>query len=144
MGKRAFQYRETTSSIMVSPAFALRFTVYDRKQTSIKKEYNNSSLFLYIKLPNPMRKGVVLTWLFMLLAAIVAVFWQYEWLYSFPTPVPNNYQAVDSGASLNINHTLPFKTDKPVMLHFYNPDCPCSRFNIPHFKSLVAQFGHKI
>jgi thiol-disulfide isomerase/thioredoxin len=91
-----------------------------------------------------MRKVAVLIWLGMLLATIVAVFWQYEWVYSLPTPVPNNYRVVDVGASININHTLPFKTDKPVMLHFYNPDCPCSRFNIPHFKSLVNQFGHKI
>ena len=48
-----------------------------------------------------MRKVAVLTWLFMLLATIVAVFWQYEWIYSLPTPVPNNYQVVDRGTSIN-------------------------------------------
>jgi thiol-disulfide isomerase/thioredoxin len=91
-----------------------------------------------------MRKVALLTWLFILLAIIVAVFWQYEWVYSLPTPVPNNYRAIDRGTPINVSQILPFKKDKPVLLHFYNPDCPCSRFNIPHFKSLVNQFGDKI
>jgi thiol-disulfide isomerase/thioredoxin len=29
----------------------------------------------------------------------------------------------------------------PVFLHFFNPDCPCSRFNMLHFKSLVKEYG---
>ena len=91
-----------------------------------------------------MRKVALLTWLFILLAIIVAVFWQYEWKYSLPTPVPPNYQVIDSGTPINVSYTLPFKKDKPVLLHFFNPDCPCSRFNIPHFKSLVNQYGDKI
>lgn len=91
-----------------------------------------------------MRKVALLTWLFILLAIIVAVFWQYEFVYSLPTPVPNNYQVIDPGTPINVSHILPLKKDKPVLLHFYNPDCPCSRFNIPHFKSLVNQFGDKI
>lgn len=91
-----------------------------------------------------MRKVALLSWLFILLATIVAVFWQYEWIYSLPTPVPDNYQAIDSGSPINVSQILPFKKDKPVLLHFFNPDCPCSRFNIPHFKSLVNQYGDKI
>lgn len=93
-----------------------------------------------------MRKVALLTWLLILLATIVTVFWQYEWVYSLPTPVPDNYRDIDTGTPININvsHTLPFRKDKPVLLHFFNPDCPCSRFNIPHFKSLVEQYGDKI
>jgi hypothetical protein len=52
-GNKRHQYRKTTSAIKVFPASGLRITVYDRKQASIKKDYNNSSLFLYIKLPKP-------------------------------------------------------------------------------------------
>lgn len=91
-----------------------------------------------------MRKVAMLTWLFILLAIIITVFWQYEWVYSLPTPVPHNYRAIEPGTPINVSHTLPFKKDKPVLLHFYNPDCPCSKFNIPHFKSLVGQFHDKI
>jgi hypothetical protein len=52
-GKKNHRYRKTTSAIKVFPASTLRFTDYERKQASIKKEFNNSSLFLYIKPPKP-------------------------------------------------------------------------------------------
>jgi len=91
-----------------------------------------------------MRKVFVLTWLIVLLATVVVLFWYNEWVYSLPTPVPENYKVVDTGTSVDIASKLSFKPDKPVFLHFYNPDCPCSRFNIPHFKSLVKQYGNKI
>jgi hypothetical protein len=91
-----------------------------------------------------MRKVAVIIWLVVLLATIVALFWHNEWVYSLPTPVPENYRAVDHGTPITMSQKLPFKRDKPVFLHFYNPDCPCSRFNIPHFRSLVNEFGDKI
>lgn len=30
------------------------------------------------------------------------------------------------------------------MLHFFNPDCPCSKFNIQHIKKLVKQYGKQV
>lgn len=91
-----------------------------------------------------MRKVAVLTWLLVLLAIIVVLFWHNEWVYSLPTPVPKNYHVVNPGTTINVTHKLPVKTAQPVFLHFYNPDCPCSRFNIPHFNSLVKQYGNEI
>jgi hypothetical protein len=40
--------------------------------------------------------------------------------------------------------SLPLPAGKPVFLHFYNPDCPCSRFNLPHFRSLVKQYSNEV
>ena len=91
-----------------------------------------------------MRKVAVIMWLFLLFAVSMLLFWHNEWVYSLPTPVPENHQVVDLGTPVNIYHKLPVKNDKPVFLHFYNPDCPCSRFNIPHFRSLVHQYEKKI
>lgn len=91
-----------------------------------------------------MRIVAVMIWLLMLLTCIIALYWHIEGVYRLPTPVPHNYQEVKPGAAIDINHKLPFKTDKPVFLHFYNPDCPCSRFNVPHFTSLVKAYGDKI
>ncbi|THU41276.1 AhpC/TSA family protein [Niastella caeni] len=91
-----------------------------------------------------MRKVAVITWLLVLLTTIVALFWHNEWVYRLPTPVPNNYRRVEPGTAINENNKLPFTTNKPVFLHFFNPDCPCSRFNIPHFKSLVKTYSHQI
>jgi hypothetical protein len=39
---------------------------------------------------------------------------------------------------------LPVADNKPVFLHFFNPDCPCSRFNIPFFKALVRKYNGRI
>jgi hypothetical protein len=91
-----------------------------------------------------MRKVAIFTWLLLLLAGIVALFWRNEWIYNLPTPVPANYQPVNKGAVLPVAKSLPLPVGKPVFLHFYNPDCPCSRFNLPHFKSLVKQFGQEV
>jgi zona occludens toxin (predicted ATPase) len=51
--KERSKYRETTSEVMVFPALELRFIVYELKLTPIKKDFNNSSAFLYIKPSKP-------------------------------------------------------------------------------------------
>ena len=91
-----------------------------------------------------MRKAFVITWLLVLLAFVVVLFWHYEYVYSLPTPIPQNYRNISTGTTIDITRILPVNTHKPVLLHFYNPDCPCSRFNIQHFNSLVNQYGDEI
>ena len=91
-----------------------------------------------------MRKVAVITWLLALLAFIIVLFWHYEYIYKQPTPVPQNYRNVKTGTTISIANKLPVTSGKPVFLHFYNPHCPCSRFNIPHFNSLVQQYGEKV
>lgn len=93
-----------------------------------------------------MRKALVLGWLLVLSIAIGVIFWQTAWKYSLPTPVPANYHDVLRGAAV----TLPVSArqvwtagQKPLFLHFFNPDCPCSRFNMPQFRALVQQYGRQ-
>jgi hypothetical protein len=90
-----------------------------------------------------MRKGAVIALLSFLFFAIAALFWHNEWVYSLPTPVPRDYKTVEKGNRIampviHANNTL------PVFLHFFNPDCPCSRFNMPHFRSLVKQYSNQV
>ena len=33
---------------------------------------------------------------------------------------------------------------KPLFLHFFNPDCPCSRFNMPHFATLAKRYREQV
>lgn len=33
---------------------------------------------------------------------------------------------------------------KPVLLHFFNPDCPCSRFNLKHVKRLAKSYENAV
>jgi hypothetical protein len=97
-----------------------------------------------------MRKPVVIAWLIFLFAGIVALFWRNEWIYSLPTPVPSGYHAVNPGVRIELSPgQLALigqnrARKKPLFLHFFNPDCPCSRFNMPHFKELVKQYDQQV
>jgi hypothetical protein len=95
---------------------------------------------------NSMRKGLAIGWLTLLAAGIAVIFWRYEWKYNLPTPVPGNYRAVALGSPVQFPASavslLP-EGQKPLFLHFFNPDCPCSRFNMPQFRALVQQYGQK-
>jgi hypothetical protein len=91
-----------------------------------------------------MKKGTVFVWLSLLLSGVVALFWYNDWVYNLPTPVPANYHTINQGQYITVPEEVKADAQKPVFLHFFNPSCPCSRFNIPHFKSLVAQYGSAV
>jgi hypothetical protein len=91
-----------------------------------------------------MRKGFVILCLSLLFVGIVVLFWRNEWVYSLPTPVPENYKTVNTGSTIEFAGKFNPGNDRPLFLHFFNPDCPCSRFNIAHFKSLVRQYGNEV
>jgi thiol-disulfide isomerase/thioredoxin len=90
-----------------------------------------------------MKKIIITVFLAMISATIAFLFWHQELKYSLPTPVPENYKVVNLGNNIELPEGLRSKNNKPVFLHFFNPDCPCSKFNIPHFKSLVKQYGNQ-
>jgi hypothetical protein len=91
-----------------------------------------------------MKRILVFAWLTFLAIGAAALFWYNEWQYSLPTPVPQNYHSVSFGQLIKPDAKLTFPNNKPVFLHFFNPDCPCSRFNIAHFKSLVKAYGNRV
>src|SRR6188474_1034038 len=90
-----------------------------------------------------MKKHIIIVFLALIFTAIAVLFWHQEFKYSLPTPVPENYKVVNLGNAIQIPEELRSKNNKPVFLHFFNPDCPCSKFNVPHFKSLVKQYGNQ-
>ena len=92
-----------------------------------------------------MRKGFVLGMLALLFAGISYIFWQEELRYSLPTPIPEDYKEVAIGSCIEL--PLPkedWNPRKAQFLHFFNPDCPCSRFNATHFKYLLRSFGEEL
>ncbi|MDB5281938.1 MAG: hypothetical protein JWO06_1013 [Bacteroidota bacterium] len=91
-----------------------------------------------------MRKLLLALWLLLILSGICSLFWYNEWRYTLPTPVPQNYVGVKIGDPILLSNKIQSEGDKPLFIHFFNPDCPCSRFNVPHFKSLVKKYGDKI
>lgn len=91
-----------------------------------------------------MKKKILLSlWFTLLLASIGYLFWQNEFKYSLPTPVPKNYHAIAMGSKIDLSQCCTFD-NKPVFFHFFNPDCPCSRFNVPHVSELIKKYGDKI
>ncbi|HEX2787665.1 MAG TPA: redoxin domain-containing protein [Ignavibacteria bacterium] len=99
-----------------------------------------------------MRLGLVIFSLTLILGTISYLFWQNELKYTLPTPVPEGYHEVKPGEFIslsqvkNVSYNLEelSKEDKPVFVHFFNPDCPCSKFNIPEFRTLAKQYKDKI
>ncbi|MCX2481430.1 redoxin domain-containing protein [Pedobacter sp. MC2016-15] len=91
-----------------------------------------------------MRKWIAVTWLILLAGIIFAFFWHNQLKYSLPTPIPADYKSVQNGKKIMLRQKLQFNNDKPVFLHFFNPDCPCSRFNIDQFKSLVKTYRSQV
>jgi len=90
------------------------------------------------------KKLFVLIWLVLLFSAVGALFWYNELIYHLPTPIPANYKPVSPGKVIKLSGPLAKANNKPLFLHFFNPDCPCSRFNISNFKSLVREYGNRI
>lgn len=90
------------------------------------------------------RTGLVTLWLLVLVAAVGSLFWYQDWVYQLPTPVPDTYTPVRTGTVINVTPSVNSQPGKPIFLHFFNPACPCSRFNQPQFKALVRQFGRQV
>ena len=61
-----------------------------------------------------------------------------------PTPVPKDYVAVAVNQQIDVEDFLSEKTEKPKFFHFFNPYCPCSRFNLEHFAGLIRDFNAEI
>lgn len=90
-----------------------------------------------------MKKLLLGTWILAIMSGICYLFWHEDWKYSLPTPVPQGYKPVKPGSLIMLEGKIK-SNNKPLFLHFFNPDCPCSKFNIPHFRSLVRKYGDKI
>ncbi|MFT3711118.1 MAG: hypothetical protein QM817_26110 [Archangium sp.] len=80
------------------------------------------------------------------LAGIALCFWWFDWRVSAPTPVPPGHVALQTGARVVLPPALAALAvdDAPVLVHFYNPDCPCSRFNKEQLLELHAKWGTKV
>lgn len=90
-----------------------------------------------------MKKVLVIGWLGLILITIGGLFWYNFYVYSLPTPVPKNYVAVSTGRTVQIGSGIKRDPKKPLLLHFFNPECPCSKFNIKHFKELVQEYSSR-
>lgn len=90
-----------------------------------------------------MRKILALLLFVLCIACIGFIFWKQELQFIKPTPKPENLVQIDMGDSIDIALFENYNT-KPLYIHFYNYDCPCSRFNIKEFELMVAKYKDQI
>lgn len=91
-----------------------------------------------------MRNWLAIPCLVFIFSCIAFLFWYNEWRYSLPTPVPEQYHIVNNKEFINLTGKIKRRKNGPVFLHFFNPDCPCSKFNLPHFKMLATKYADQI
>jgi len=92
------------------------------------------------------RMRVVLAALVLVLCSgiVGAMFWYMDLIYDLPTPVPSDHRVVEVGTPIQLRGALAQPADKPVFLHFFNPRCPCSRFNMPAVRSLIERYRDRV
>ena len=83
-----------------------------------------------------------------LTAVIAGMFWWQDLQFARPTPVPEGWQAIAPGAPVVLPGRLEqirnAAGNRPVLLHFFNPSCPCSRFNVDHVRALARSYGDRV
>ncbi|GHN02248.1 hypothetical protein WSM22_37370 [Cytophagales bacterium WSM2-2] len=92
-----------------------------------------------------MKKVIAISILVTTFSAIACIFWYQEIQYLLPAKIPKNYRVVLPDEIIRYDSVLiPQQHLRPKLLHFFNPECPCSRFNIKHFYSLQKNYRNKI
>lgn len=86
--------------------------------------------------------GIIL--ILLLGSFLVYTYWKQQVQYLLPTPVPLNYQKVEIGTFVDTNSLGIAMSNKPSLLHFFNPNCPCSKFNLPHVLKLNKNYGEVV
>lgn len=79
-------------------------------------------------------------------AVTVTAFWHYEFQFLLPVSKPAEAKVLRAGTPSPVStlRTLDgaqveVGRGTPTVLHFWSPDCPCSRFNEPAVKQLAAE-----
>jgi len=92
------------------------------------------------------RVGICIVLVMSTLLLIGYIFWNQQAIYLLPTPKPPNYQEIALGTKPELapDYAMLGSSRRPTFLHFYNPDCPCSRFNLNHFRDMVRNFQDSV
>ena len=87
------------------------------------------------------RLPLVIGLLAVIFISIAWLFWRQEVQYWLPTEVPEDYVDVNTGSTVDLAFIE--ENQKHKVLHFYNPNCPCSKFNFASFKKILKEHHQK-
>jgi hypothetical protein len=94
----------------------------------------------------------LLNWIVLLTSEVAlatfaaGMFWYQDWQYSLPTPRPAALVQPELGTVLRIVEPGSLAdlasnaAQQPTLLHFFNPACPCSRFNLDQVRKLLNAY----
>ena len=91
-----------------------------------------------------------LVWIVMILVFFLGVgfvFWDTQVKYLLPTPQPETVNRLTIGQEVPVSYLSLLKNQnntQPVYLHFYNPDCPCTRFNLKEVKNIAFEYKNDL
>jgi len=78
------------------------------------------------------------------LAVAGHAFWDLDLRYARPTPAPPGRVDVERGARVELPDELARyvrAAPGPTLLHVFNPECPCSRFNLEHVVAIARELA---
>ena len=87
-----------------------------------------------------MRKSLAIFSLAVILGCITFLFYFQEVQYWLPTPIPKGFQTIAIGSEVEL---LDPHSGKKKFIHFYNPNCPCSKFNQENYRALLRDYNQK-
>ncbi len=86
------------------------------------------------------RHWLIVTIALLWLSAVSYGFWHYDWQWQ------SRFE--DSHASFGLSTQLPppnsFSPGEPLVVHFVDSQCPCTRFATPHIEALDARFDPSV
>lgn len=81
-----------------------------------------------------------LSLLVLIFSIIIGIFWYKDAQYALPTAKPANFKTVEINTVISVDDKL-LSVEKPSYFHFFQPSCPCSRFNLKHYESLHRKYS---
>lgn len=92
------------------------------------------------------RIGAVIAVNLVLLAVVGYAFWNQDWRYSLPAPRPEGLIQPPLGSRLAPLASIAAvkRSGRPLLMHFANPECPCTQFNLDHVRRLEQTFGNQV
>lgn len=79
-----------------------------------------------------------------IIGCVSFLFWSQEIKYQLPTPKPTGFKSVPTLSHISLGDNVIQQSAKPVLLHFFNPECPCSKFNSKHVNELIKKFRNQV
>lgn len=82
---------------------------------------------------------LIICFLILIFSSVISLFYQEQIKTLLPAETPIGYVPTVYGQVFDIKASKKLK-----LIHFFNPDCPCSKFNTKHIKYLAEKYKDQV